>query len=44
MKMTKIELIVSMSHHREVNKITVIKINNRYHLCIRNDICYLIIV
>jgi hypothetical protein len=44
MKMTKFELAISMLHHREVNKITVMKIDGKYHLVIRNDICYLIII
>jgi hypothetical protein len=44
MKMTKFELAISMLQHREVNKITVMKIDYKYHLVIRNDICYLILI
>ena len=44
MKTTKFKLAVSMLHHKDVNKIIVMKINNKYHFCIKNVICYLIII
>lgn len=44
MKMTEFKLAVSMLRHRDVNKITVMKINGKYHICIRNAICYLILI
>ena len=44
MKMNKFELAVSMLQHRDVNKITFMKIDGRYHLVIKNAICYLIII
>ena len=44
MKMNKFELMFSMLHHKNINKIVFMKIDNKWHLVIRNAICYLIII
>ena len=44
MKMSRFELAISMLQHRDVNKIIFMKIDGKWHLVIRNAICYLIII